>query len=248
MKGTRGVVGLHAAREVLKVRPRSISRFVLKSDYESSAAHVELADFAQKFGIKIEKQNAGFLDRIALHHQGVFIETAESPKLNWSNLKNLEKSCLIALDGLEDIMNLGAIVRTSWLFEVDGILLPETRSATVTPAVAKVASGGVEHVPIETVSNLVNPLKDLKEQGYWVFGLAEKGAQSLWKTKIPDKVIWVTGAEDKGMRSTVQGVCDQIIAIPQAESGSSFNASVATAIVLAETRRQRSESADKNKD
>jgi 23S rRNA (guanosine2251-2'-O)-methyltransferase len=237
----RGLVGLHAVREILRIRPESITRFVLKSDYESSAVHVELAKLAGQKGVRVEKQNAGFFDRIALHHQGIFVESNDAPALNWSHLKSSDQSCLLALDGLEDIMNLGAIIRTAWLFQVDGIFLPEARTAPMTPAVAKVASGGVEHVPVESVPNLLNPLKDLKEHGFWVFGLAEEGAQSLWTTEIPKKVIWVTGAEDKGIRSTIRGICDQMVAIPQAPSGSSFNASVATAIVLAETRRQWSQ-------
>ncbi|HEX4922575.1 MAG TPA: RNA methyltransferase [Bdellovibrionales bacterium] len=149
-----------------------------------------------------------------------------------------EKQMLMALDGIEDPQNLGAILRTAWLLGVSGVFLPKGRASPLTAAACKAASGGAEHVPVEIHSNVAVPLKILKDKGFWVFGLSQHGTQSLWKTKIPDKLVWIVGGEASGLRSPSSKLCDELISLPQADADASFNASVAAALAIAETRRQ----------
>ena len=234
----RQVIGIHSTMEVLKVRPRSIKRLVFRQGYEESKDLQVIAREASRYNLKLEKQNVGFLDRIGSGHQGVMLEVSETPTLDWKSLRSSSQSLLLALDGLEDPNNLGSILRSAWLFGVSGILTPANRAVGLTPTVQKVASGGAEHVPIDIHPNLLNPLKDLKDLGFWVFGLSGESTKSLWDLKISKKVIWVTGSEESGIKAPIKGICDEMISIPQIENGPSFNAGVATAIAIAETRRQ----------
>ena len=146
---------------------------------------------------------------------------------------------MAVLDQITDPHNLGAILRTAWLLGVKALILSDSRTVSLTPAATKVASGGAEHVPVETVASLPQTLSDLKQKGFWIFGLAAGGQQRLWTVKIPDKVVWVIGAEGSGIRSSVAKFCDELISIPQSDKEASFNASVASALAFGETFRQR---------
>ena len=145
---------------------------------------------------------------------------------------------VIALDGVEDTHNLGAILRTSWLMGVNGMIIPEDRAVGLTAAVHKVACGGVEHVPILRTNQFTQPFEQLKKDGFWVFGLSHKAERSIYDAKIPEKVIWVLGAEDKGLRSPTEKICDELFSIPQSSPAASYNVSVSAALALAETKRQ----------
>jgi 23S rRNA (guanosine2251-2'-O)-methyltransferase len=93
-------------------------------------------------------------------------------------------------------------------------------------------------VPVEIHANVSVPLKILKDKGFWIFGLSQHGTMSLWKAKIPDKLIWVIGGESSGLRSPTEKLCDELIRLPQADADASYNASVAAALAMAETKRQ----------
>lgn len=234
----RKVVGLHSTREVLKVRPGAVARLLLKQGWESTDELKSLADLASKNGVRIKTVPVKELDVLSHGHQGAGAEVLETPELNWETLGQGTNNLLLGLDGIEDPQNLGAILRSSWVFGASGILLPSARAMGMTPTVAKVASGGAEHVPVETHSNLLTPLQRLKDKGFWIFALSEKGSTSLWKMKIPGPVVWVVGAEGAGVKKSTLSTCDEVVLIPQQHKDAALNASVATAIALAETRRQ----------
>ena len=151
------------------------------------------------------------------------------------------------LDGIEDPHNLGAILRTSWLTGVHGVLIPEDRAVGLTPTVHKVACGGVEHVPVEETTNFSNYAEDLKKKGYWIYGLSPRGKKSIFELDLPEKVVWAIGAEDKGMRVTTERLCDELVFIPQSSASASYNASVATAMALTETLRQHAPRGNRKK-
>lgn len=235
----RVVVGLHAVCELLKVRPRSVTHLWLRDGYDTSADLTALAEEAKQLRLRPSTQSPGALDKIATAHQGVIAFSDETPELNLARLKDLPKSMLLVLDEVEDPHNLGAILRTAWLFGADGVLTPESRAASLNATVSKVAQGAVEHVPVMQESGLLETLKYLKEQGYWLFGLSHKGTKSLYQTEIPEKVIWVLGSESSGIRRPIEKECDELISIPQVDPEASFNVSVAAAVAVAETYRQR---------
>ena len=145
---------------------------------------------------------------------------------------------VLALDGVEDTQNLGAVLRTSWLMGVNGIIIPEDRAVGLTASVHKVACGGAEHVPIHRTNQFNTPFEHLKKAGFWVFGLSHTAKRSIYDLQIPEKVIWVLGAEDKGLRTTTEKACDELVYIPQVSPTASYNVSVSAALALAETKRQ----------
>lgn len=235
----RAIIGTHAIMEVFRSRPKTIRQVWFKQGYEASP---ELKEIAQEFksrGLKIDTVPAAFLDKVSPSHQGVAVFSDETPELDWTSVEEAAKGTFLVLDGIEDPQNLGAILRTSWLMGVNGVMTPEDRSVGLTATVHKVACGGVEHVPVERTSNFSNPLEQLKKNGYWVFGLSHEGKRSLFDLEIPEKIVWCIGSEEKGLRSTTERLCDELVSIPQISAAASYNASVATAIALTETYRQR---------
>jgi 23S rRNA (guanosine2251-2'-O)-methyltransferase len=151
----------------------------------------------------------------------------------------LDHGFFIALDSIEDPNNVGSIARSAWNLGCLGILTSKDRSAGVTPAAEKVASGGFEHVPVQEVSNLASELIGLKELGFWVYGLDGESSQTLVTTELSAKCVIVIGSEESGLRKPVSGACDALVSIPQASNSQSFNAAVAGAIVGYEFQRQR---------
>jgi 23S rRNA (guanosine2251-2'-O)-methyltransferase len=238
--GGRWVVGIHSVLEALKVRPNDILEFCLKEDFEKSNDLRLLAEKAEVLKVSAATKTLGALDAICSGHQGVAVRVSSSPTADFKAIASEETSVILALDGIEDPQNLGAIVRTAWLAKVSAILIPAERAVGLTASVAKVASGGAEHVPIETCSNLAQSLQELKDQGFWIYGLAEAGTGFPWQFELAKKIVWVVGSESSGLRKTSVNICDELVKIPQIESGSSYNAGVATAMALYETVRQSS--------
>lgn len=234
----RWVIGIHSVEEALRVRPKMAREFWVREDYMSSQALRELAELAQRHRIPLQTRTAGQLDQLGSGHQGVAVAMTQAPELDWDQLKEPGKKVVVALDGLEDPHNLGSIIRTSWLAGVDAILIPEDRAVGITPTVCKVASGGVEHIPVEAHANLPSVLQQLKDIGFWVYGLSEKGKNNPWKFELPEKVVWVVGSEGSGMRIPTERACDELVRLPQVSTGSSYNAAIAAAMALSETCRQ----------
>ncbi len=237
-KNWRQIAGTHAINELIRVRPKSIKHFLIQKNWSSSADLRSLVEILQKLNIKFEEKSDTDLQKICHSHQGAVAFSDANPVLNYDNAGWPQQSLIVALDGVEDPHNLGAILRTSWLMGVNGVITPEDRAVGLTATVHKVACGGVEHVPVAQINNFSEPFKKLKEDGFWVFGLSHKAEKTIYDMKIPDKVIWVMGAEDKGLRVTTERTCDELVSIPQISADASYNVSVATAFALAETKRQ----------
>jgi 23S rRNA (guanosine2251-2'-O)-methyltransferase len=232
------VAGTHAINEVFRVRPGDVKLLWLKQGWDSSQDLRELEEVARKNRMKIELKAPQILDKVCTSHQGLIAYVDGGPTLDHEGLENLPYSKILLLDGIEDPHNLGAILRTAWLTGVHGILIPEERAVGLTPIAHKVACGGAEHVPVEELTSFGSTVEALKKQGYWVFGLSHKATKTLFDVKLPEKVVWAIGAEDKGLRVTTERLCDELISIPQLSDAASYNASVATGMALTETLRQ----------
>lgn len=235
-KSWRCVGGTHAINEALKVNGKKSKLLVLRDDYESSQDLKKMFETAQRLKIKTQLKNRNQLEKIFTTNQGALLYVDGQPEFNLETLEG--PSVVMILDGLEDPHNLGAIIRTSWLMGVKGILIPQDRSVQLTPTVHKVASGGVEHVPVLATGNFDHVVSQLKERGFWVYGLAAPSEKSLYQQKLPQKIVLVVGSEDKGMRKTTSRICDELVELPQVSADASYNASVAAAIGLAECFRQ----------
>lgn len=237
-KSWRQIAGTHAVKEALKIRPQSIKQAYVQVNLTNTPEVKELMQIFAKNSIRCEERSEMELAKICAGHQGVVIFSDYNPSFDYTQEGWEENSMIVALDGVEDPHNLGAILRTSWLMGVDGLIIPQDRAVGLTPTVHKVACGGVEHVEIARINNFTDPFTTLKEAGFWVYGLSHKATKSIYDIEYPEKVIWVLGAEDKGLRSTTERICDELVSIPQASADASYNVSVATAMALAETKRQ----------
>lgn len=239
IKPKRRVIGLHACQQTLQCHPKSIQKSYLSQHWEKSQALKKNHSLLTSHQISIQYVSPHFLKS----WQGIALDCSNQPLMDWQKIKKAKKMLLVALDGLEDPQNLGSIIRSSWLFGVDGIFIGKHQNVQLTPHVHKIASGGVEHVPIEVVTNLSHAIKQLKSYGFWIYGLSTpqiKKAKPLWDADFAQKTVLVVGGEGKGLHNTVQKNCDQILTIPQKDNTHSLNASTSLSIALYEVCRLKS--------
>lgn len=196
----RWVVGIHSCLETLRIRPKKIREVWIREDYLSSEQLREISELAIRHRIELKPKSPGQLDQVGTGNQGVALAAMESPELKWKSLEGDGTHVVLLLDGLEDPHNLGSILRTAWLTGVTAILIPEDRAVGLTPSVCKIASGGAEHVPVDTHSNLPSAMQQLKDLGFWIYGLSEKGTRKPWEFELPKKTAWVVGSEGSGLR------------------------------------------------
>lgn len=181
--------------------------------------------------------------------QGVLAHAAEIPEADLGELTRVNgpgagrTPFLVAVDGVTDPGNLGAIIRSCDGAGVSGVLLPRHRSVHVTPTVAKASAGAVEYVPMALVPGLPAALKQLSERGIWIVGLDDGADRSLYEIGplATEPICFVLGAEGAGLSRLVRERCDSIVSIPMAGRISSLNVSTAAAISLYEVSRLRHE-------
>ena len=145
---------------------------------------------------------------------------------------------LVILDGVEDPHNLGAIIRTAHAAGARAVVIAERRSAPLTETVAKAAAGAVEHLPVTRVANVSQALEKLKREGFWIYGLDERGTAIYDEVEYHTPTAIVLGGEGKGLHQIVQKHCDVLVRIPMAGAVSSLNVSVAAGVVLFEWRKR----------
>ena len=139
---------------------------------------------------------------------------------------------IVMLDGLEDVHNLGAIIRTAECAGADGVIYKSHNAVKVNETVAKVASGALEYMKVAEVTNLVNTIKQLKKKGYWIVGSSGEGKQMYNDLDYDMNVVLIIGSEGKGMSRLVSEECDFIVKLPMYGKVTSLNASVAAGILI----------------
>lgn len=172
-------------------------------------------------------------------HQGVVAEVEPYPYAGSVELLKAENALLIALDQVQDPRNLGAVARSAEAAGAVGLVIPERRSAAVTPVVCKTSAGAVEHLPIAHVRNLADWLGEAKQAGFWIWGADAEAKQAPWNVDLSGPTVLVLGGEGKGLRPRVASACDGLIALPQRGMIESLNVSAAAAALLFEAVRQR---------
>jgi len=145
---------------------------------------------------------------------------------------------LVVLDGVEDPHNLGAIVRTAHAAGAGAVLIPERRAAGLTDVTAKAAAGALEHLPVARIANINRALETLKQRGYWIYGLDERGAEDYDRVAYHTPTVLAFGGEGKGLHEQVRKHCDVLVRIPMQGKIPSLNVSVAAGVVLFELRRR----------
>ncbi|MGB1415880.1 MAG: 23S rRNA (guanosine(2251)-2'-O)-methyltransferase RlmB [Synechococcus sp.] len=236
--------GRHATQAALEAG-RPIHRIWCTSEMRSAAKFLQLLRDAKASGVLVEEVTWARLGQITggSVHQGIALQTAAAETLD---LDGLIQGCadlgepplLLALDGVTDPHNLGAVVRSAEAMGAHGVVLPQRRSAGLTGSVAKVAAGALEHMPVARVVNLNRSLEKLKDAGYRVIGLAAEGDVTLPDVDLDGPLVLVTGSEDQGLSLLTRRHCDQLVRIPLRGITPSLNASVATALCVYEIARR----------
>jgi 23S rRNA (guanosine2251-2'-O)-methyltransferase len=236
--------GRHSAQAALESE-RPIHRIWCTPEMRFQPRFLQLLREAKAGGVLVEEVTWARLGQLTggAVHQGIVLQVAAADTLDLDSLidgcRDLgEPPLLMALDGITDPHNLGAIVRSAEALGAHGLVLPQRRSAGLTGSVAKVAAGALEHLPVARVVNLNRSLDQLKQEGYRVVGLAGEGSVSLAEADLEGPLVIVTGSEGAGLSMLTRKHCDQLVRIPLRGSTPSLNASVATAMVLYEVARR----------
>ena len=236
------VFGKHPVRAVFLARPHDVRRVVFM---EGPSRYLdEFTALSREAGVQPEILPRDEFNRAGPftaedRHQGIFIMVAPRQLFRESDLEKLiDASVVLALDQVSNPQNFGTILRNSAFFGVDAVMWMKDRAVDLSPTVSRVAVGGVEFVKLYRVTNLARSLDTLKQHGFWVYGLDERGPKTLAETDFGQKVVLVVGAEGQGLRRLTRERCDALIRIPGGRLGvESLNVGVATAVALAELKR-----------
>ena len=238
------IEGRNALTEALK-SGRTIDKvYVAEGSTDRSLAH--LAAQAKEAGAVVVPVDRRKLDQMSPTgaHQGVIAAVAAHEYASVDDILALaaergEAPLIVICDELSDPHNLGAILRSAECAGALGVVIPKRRSVGLTAVVAKTSAGAVEYLPVARVANIVNTIRELKEQGVWVYGTAADGASGLYRTDLTGPTAIVIGNEGEGMSRLVRESCDVLVSIPMKGRISSLNASAAATVLLYEALRQR---------
>jgi len=243
-KRKRHVYGVHAVRALLDKRPNAI----LSAKLLRGSSAGKLPQIARALGaldVPLERVARTELDKLAQGgaHQGVILETRGLEEVGIRELEELVidrgKSFRgLVLDGVEDPRNLGACLRTADAAGVDAVIVPRNRSAKLTPAALKAATGAAETLLLARVANLAAALHWLKHAGVWIVGASADSPRSVYETRLEAPVALAIGGEGRGLRRLTRGLCDELVSIPMQGAVASLNVSVAAGVLLFELNRQ----------
>jgi len=230
-------IGIHPVLEAL--RARTPLERVLVAKGAGGPRLDEIIALCRDLAIPVRFEPRDRLDRMAggAVHQGVVALGAVERHAGFDELLAGARM-LVILDGVEDPHNLGAIIRTAHAAGAGGIVVPERRAAGLTDVVAKAAAGALEYLPVARVTNISRTLETLKERGFWIYGLDERGDQTYDRVQFTEPSALVLGGEGRGLHDLVRRHCDFLVRIPLAGKISSLNVSVAAGIVLFEWKRR----------
>jgi 23S rRNA (guanosine2251-2'-O)-methyltransferase len=237
---TEIVTGRNSVLEALRAKIPATT-FYIAQRVEMDDRVKEMLALATQRGIPVLEVTRPELDRMAGFdgvHQGVAIkvrpyEYAHPQDLLEEIVDRGDLPLLVALDGVTDPRNLGAIIRSTAAFGGQGVILPQRRSASVNSAAWKTSAGAAARIPVAMAGNLTTTLKEFKKQGVFVLGLDGGGDVSLPALELADRpVVIVVGSEGKGLSRLVTETCDQVVSIPISAATESLNAGIATSVAL----------------
>jgi 23S rRNA (guanosine2251-2'-O)-methyltransferase len=229
---------------------RRVERVVVAAGAAERGTLADVLELAAKDGVPVETVPRSLLDARAETgaHQGVAAVVSQFQSIGLDELLAVplggsEPPFFLALDGIEDPHNLGALVRSAEAAGCHGIVLPRHRSAPLSATAVKASAGALEHLPVAEVPNLTRALERLRAAGLWCIGLDGGAEPSLFDLQLADEpVCVVVGGEGAGLHRLVRETCDLLVRIPMAGQVASLNASVAGALALFEIRRRRARS------
>lgn len=244
--GGEQVEGRQAVRELLIAGRRRVRELWIATELEESEVVGDIVELARSQRVQVTDVNRKRLDMAARSEapQGVIAWAAPLPETPFDELIKRRPGkvpFIVAVDGVTDPGNLGAILRSADGAGVSGVVLPKHRAVHVTPTVAKAAAGAVEHVPMSLVAGLPNALQRMRDAGIWVVGLDDGGDRNLFELGdlASEGICLVLGAEGAGLSRLVRERCDVIVHIPMRGRLSSLNVSAAAALAVFEVARHR---------
>lgn len=240
------IYGKHALVEALKNTPRAVEKVFLAT--QTSDSEVKELATATKVSIEIfsPKDTLPGVDKNAVH-QGfigqINIEGLMRPYREFAdNLTINPSTALVLLGEIQDPQNVGAIIRSAAAFGVAGVLIPEHNQAPVTGLVVKISAGMAFRVPLVAIGNVNTTVRDLKERGFWVYGMDETATHPLNKEVFDAPTLFILGNESTGIREHTRELCDILVSIPMNPQCESLNVAASTAVTLYAWSSQHPES------
>ena len=233
--------GRNAVIELLKTG-KNIDKIMLEKGAQGSLGLI-FAE-ARKKGVRVQFVDSRALDKesVTSRHQGVIAYTTDYEYFDLDEIiaqKKSEKGGFVILcDGIEDVHNLGSILRVAECAGADGVVITKSGCASVTEAVIRISAGAAEHIKVAKVANLNQAVETLQKSGYWVYAL-EAGGEDIYKENFSGSVALVVGGEDSGVKRLTKEKCDKTLSIPLQGKVNSLNASVALGIAAYEVVRNR---------
>lgn len=232
--------GLWPIMEAMRAERRQPDQLVLTERLEERGQVAKIIEMAQEKGIPVKRVNKRILDDIAGsgNHQGMALRVSPYPYVEVEDILKVgeqrgEKPFILILDLLKDPQNVGSLVRVADAVGIHGIIMQDRRSVGVTNSVVAASSGAVEHLNVAQVTNLVNTMKQLKENDVWIIGMdVGPNIPPLDKTDLNISLGMVMGSEGEGMRRLVRDTCDLLVTLPMRGQVGSLNVATAGSIAL----------------
>ena len=238
------VEGRNAVTELLKSDKDINKIFVQRGEKHGSINQIiSLAKSKKIVIVEVDKNKLDLMSQTK-NHQGII---AVVPPFEYSDIDEIleyaksknEDPFIVILDGIEDVHNLGSIIRTAETAGVHGIIIPKRRGALVNATVSKTSAGAVQYMKIARVNNLNDAIKELKDKGLWIYGTDMEAENYYYEEKLLGPIALVIGSEGFGMSNLVKKNCDVLIKIPMTGKVTSLNASVSAGITMYEVVKQR---------
>jgi 23S rRNA (guanosine2251-2'-O)-methyltransferase len=236
--------GRHAVLESLRAGRRKVHRVYLAAGAKHTGSVAEILQAARKLGCPALEASRPVFERAGpVNHQGVLAETGPYPYVDLDDVLTGPQEAeplYPVLDHLQDVQNVGTLLRTAEAMAVTAVLMPDRRAAEITPAVVNASAGAVEHLRVTLTGNLVQALNRLKEAGVWVAGLDTRPeAIPLGRANLTGPLALVVGAEGAGLARLIRERCDWLLAIPMYGRVTSLNVAVAGSVALVAARQAR---------
>ena len=230
------VYGRNVAKDLLK-KNKKVRKIIIQDDFSDK----ELISLMENYKLEVKTLSKKEMDHLCSGlHQGIILDIPDYSYVNFNDfIEHSDDDFIVLLDHLEDPHNLGAIIRTCEAAGVKTIILPKDRQVLINSTVMKTSVGTLDNMQIVLVSNLVNAIKRLKENNYWIVGTALENSVDYREIDYHGKIALVIGNEGAGISKLVSKECDFLAKIPMYGKTNSLNASVAAGIMIYEVIRNR---------
>ena len=236
------IYGKHAVAEAMTARPEVITGIFFSHEFEDSEMRAKAKSLKVPVEQFAEKKMPGGLSK-EVNHQGVVASlSSEAMMIPYRDFINglsvTPNTALVVLGEVQDPHNVGAVIRSAAAFGIAGVLMPPHRQAPITGTVVKVSAGMAFRVPLVSIGNVNTTIEDLKERGFWTYGLSEEGSTSLYEEDFSKPTVFILGNEGKGLREKTAEACDTLVSVPMHPRAESLNASASAAVTFSHWNRQ----------